>query len=146
MKFYIFENEKNFNMLLFINNFFNIKKRRLKILLFIKKFVKKSWLVLKLKVFFIINKKLKTKKKNLDHRINRGLAWSDRGLARSRSKKSEFKQIRKIKILTLNFFWLNRPTRELLTCLRVLSSIHHTPQMKLEALFMQHSILDKKKN
>ena len=27
-KFYIFENEKNVNMLLFINNFFNIKKEK----------------------------------------------------------------------------------------------------------------------
>ena len=27
-KFYILENEKNVNMLLFINNFFNIKKKR----------------------------------------------------------------------------------------------------------------------
>ena len=62
-KFYILENEKNVNMLLFINNFFNIKKKkRLKMLLFIKKLVKKSWLVLKLKVFFIISKKLKKKK------------------------------------------------------------------------------------
>ena len=79
MKFYIFENEKmllfiqihhnlevlytwkwkNVNMLLFINNFFNIKKKKK----LIKKLVKKSWLVLKLKIFFIISKKLKTKKK-----------------------------------------------------------------------------------
>ena len=29
-KFYIFENEKNINMLLFINNFFNIKKKKIK--------------------------------------------------------------------------------------------------------------------
>ena len=43
-------------ILLFINNFFNIKKKKL-----IKKLVKKSWLVLKLKVFFIISKKLKIK-------------------------------------------------------------------------------------
>ena len=37
-KFYILENEKNLNMLLFINNFFNIKKEKNK---FIKKLVKK---------------------------------------------------------------------------------------------------------
>ena len=35
-KFYILENEKNVNMLLFINNFFNIKKKKL-----IKKLIKK---------------------------------------------------------------------------------------------------------
>ena len=42
-KFYIVDIEK---ILLFINNFFNIKKKKL-----IKKLVKKLWLVLKLKVF-----------------------------------------------------------------------------------------------
>ena len=47
-------------MLLFINNFFNIKKEKEK---HIKKLVKKSWLILKLNIFFIISKKLKIKKK-----------------------------------------------------------------------------------
>ena len=47
-------------MFLFVNNFFNIKRKKKK---FIKKLVKKTWLVLKLKVFFIISKKLKNKKK-----------------------------------------------------------------------------------
>ena len=39
MKFYILENEKNVNMLLFINNFFNIKKKNKKLF---KKLVKIS--------------------------------------------------------------------------------------------------------
>ena len=39
LKFYILENEKNVNMLLFINNFFNIKKKKKTL---IKKLVKKS--------------------------------------------------------------------------------------------------------
>ena len=56
-KFYIVEIEK---MLLFINNFFNIERKKKKLF---KKLVKKLWLVLKLNVFFIINKKLKTKNK-----------------------------------------------------------------------------------
>ena len=78
VKFYILENEKkmllfiqihhnlkvlyswDWKMLLFINNFFNIERKKKKIF---KKFVKKLWLVLKLNVFFIISKKLKTKKK-----------------------------------------------------------------------------------
>ena len=38
-KFYILENEKNVNMLLFINNFFNIKMKKKKLF---KKLVKKS--------------------------------------------------------------------------------------------------------
>ena len=50
-KFYIIEIEK---MLLFINNLFNIKRKKKKLF---KKFVKKSLLVLKLNVFFIISKK-----------------------------------------------------------------------------------------
>ena len=48
--------KKNVNMLLFINNFFNIKSKKKKLF---KKLVKKLLLVLKLKVFFIISKKTK---------------------------------------------------------------------------------------
>ena len=55
----------------------------------------------KLKVFFIISKKLKTKKKNSNHSVNRGLA-------RFGQKKLEFKCTEKIKALTLEFFQLNR--------------------------------------
>ena len=50
-------------MLLFINNFFNIKKKEMKIYIFLKK----SWLALKLKVFFTTNKK-----KIVGQTVNRG--------------------------------------------------------------------------
>ena len=103
-KFYIIEIEK---MLLFINNFFNIKMKKNKLF---KKLVKKSWLVLKLNVFFIISKKLK-KKKNSGPPVNRGLARSGRGLARSGPKKPGFKRAEKSKDLTLKFFRLNGPAR-----------------------------------
>ena len=67
VKFYILKNEKemllliqihynlkvlyswDWKMLLFINNFFNIERKKKKLF---KKFVKKLWLILKLKIFF----------------------------------------------------------------------------------------------
>ena len=99
LKFYIVEIEK---MLLFINNFFNIKRKKKKLF---KKLIKKLWLVLKLNVFFIISKKLK--KKNSGHSVNCELAQSSHGLIRSGSKKSEFKRAKKTKTLILKFFQLN---------------------------------------
>ena len=66
LKVYIVEIEK---MLLFINNFFNIERKKKKLF---KKFVKKLWLVLKLNIFFIISKKLK---KIRDTRLTTG--WPD---------------------------------------------------------------------
>ena len=104
-KFYIAEIEK---MLLFINNFFNIERKKKK---HFKKLVKKLWLVLKLNVFFIISKKLKTKKKNPGHPVNRGLARSGRGLIRSGPKKPGFRRAGKTKDLTLKIFRLNGPAR-----------------------------------
>ena len=105
-KFYIVEIEK---MLLFINNFFNIERKKKKLF---KKLVKKFWLVLKLNVFFIISKQFKTKKKKKSgHPVNCGLAQSGRELTRSGPKMSEFKRARKIKAIILNFFRLNGPAR-----------------------------------
>ena len=68
---------------------------------------------IKLKIFFIISKKLKTKKKNPGHPVNRELA-------RSEPKKPRFKWARKIKALTLKFFQLNRLTLRVATHLTAL--------------------------
>ena len=65
---------------------------------------------IKLNVFFIISKKVKTKKnknKNSGHSVNHELARSGRGLARSEPKKPKFKRTGKTKVLTLKFFRLN---------------------------------------
>ena len=48
LKFYILENEKNVNMLLFINNFFNIKKKEK----LIKKTCKKIMIGIKIESIF----------------------------------------------------------------------------------------------
>ena len=67
---------------------------------------------IKLNVFFIISKKLKTKKKkNFGPPVNRGLARSGRGLARFGPKKPGFKRAEKSKDLTLKFSRLNGPAR-----------------------------------
>ena len=77
-------------MLLFINNFFNIKKEKTKLINF---FLKKSWLVLKLKVFFIISKNFK---KIVGHQINRRLAWSSLRLIDSGQKSSNLNRSKKL--------------------------------------------------
>ena len=112
-KFYIVEIEK---MLLFINNFFNIERKKNK---FFKKLVKKLWLVLKLNVFFLISKK-----KNPGHPVNRGLVRSGRGLIRSGPKKPGFKRAEKTKDLTLKIFRLNGPARGPPTRLTALLTWH----------------------
>ena len=88
-------------MLLFINNFFNIERKKKKLF---KKLVKKLWLVLKLNIFFIISKKILKK-------IRATRLIAGRGLIRSEPKKPQFKRAGKTKDLTLNFFRLNGPTR-----------------------------------